>query len=318
MAATLSFFQIERSFIHFSKKHLTFSDTRVYMAFCRFSFDRYGKNFIVSVGYDALANEAAVDPRSTKRSCKKMQKLGLLEKVGHSKAGCVMWKLVWQSPDGAEAVRAATMEAALKEGGGGSPTPAKPAVAEHPPSKSHLSHPQSRTSATLLRTLEEEEEEHLTSTSQGGKPDPDPKPDADESLRNLEPKNRTILSYKQKVGVKSIRDLIEGSALRQRQLLEDGASYEDLIAMQTHRHEQAAEEEEIDRMAGKHANGTMHANGTTPAPSAVDDDEVPVELASNKQIAIREEVRSLVEDKKMPPPLRTAIRGDDDGDGGGS
>ena len=49
-------------------------------------------------------------------------------------------------------------------------------------------------------------------------------------------------------------------------------------------------------MAGKHANGTVHANGTTPAPSAVDDDEVPVELASNKQMAIREEVRSLVED----------------------
>ena len=145
MAATLSFFQIERSFIHFSKKHLTFSDTRVYMAFCRFSFDRYGKNFIVSVGYDALAKEAAVDPRSTKRSCKKMQKLGLLEKVGHSKAGCVMWKLVWQSPDGAEAVRAATMEAALKEGGGGSPTPAKPAVAEHPPSESHLRHPSKNT-----------------------------------------------------------------------------------------------------------------------------------------------------------------------------
>lgn len=310
MAKTLSFFQIERSFIHFSKKHLTFSDTRVYMAFCRFSFDRYGKNFIVSVGYDALAKEAAVDPRSTKRSCKKMQKLGLLEKVGHSKAGCVMWKLVWQSPDGAEAIRAATMEAALKEGGGGSPTPAKPAVAEHPPSKSHLSHPQSRTSATLPRTLEEEEEEHLTSTSQGGKPDPDPKPDV--RVHDLSKSQRTILQVREMYGGKSLADVICERAAHAVELREAGVDLERQREMSEYRAEQADEEAQVQRLSGK------HTNGTTPAPSKVDDDEVPVELASNKQMAIREEVRSLVEDKKMPPPLRTAIRGDDDGDGSGS
>ena len=270
MAATLSFFQIERSFIHFSKKHLTFSDTRVYMAFCRFSFDRYGKNFIVSVGYDALAKEAAVDPRSTKRSCKKMQKLGLLEKVGHSKAGCVMWKLVWQSPDGAEAVRAATMEAALKEGGGGSPTPAKPAVAEHPPSKSHLSHPQSRTSATLPRTLEEEEEEeHLTSTSQGGKPDPDPKPDV--RVHDLSKSQRTILQVREMYGGKSLADVILERAAHAVELREAGVDLERQREMSEYRAEQADEEAQVQRLSGK------HTNGTTPAPSKVDDEAGPDE-----------------------------------------
>ena len=326
----LPFVQVELDLLAFAAKNkLNATDLRVYMAMCHFSYDFYGKNYIIDVGYDAISKKAHAPRRNVIRSCLRMEDLGMLTKRGHNKAGCVMWELVWQSPAGRKARHEAAMKAGLDqvsecsptpENGGvaNRPPPSDAGVADRPPTESPIDHQQSRQSATLLSTSEVENKKPLTTTSQGGNPDPDPNPDADESLRNLEPKNRTILSYKQKVGVKSISDLIEGSARRQRQLLKDGASYEDLIAMQTHRHEQSVEKEEIDRMADKHANGTVHANGTTPAPSAVDDDEVPVELASNKQMAIREEVRSLVEDKKMPPPLRTAIRGDDDGDGSGS
>ena len=280
MADIPPFIQVERSFIRYAQKHLTKSDMLVYIAICRFSFDRYGKNYIVHPGYDAIAKEAGIDRRTVLRSCKKLIDHGWLRKVGFNSAKCVMWELVKQSPAGIREARAAAMEAALQDGGGGSTTPTETGVAAPPLSKSLSDHPQSRSPATLLRTPSEEQEETPVSTSQGGKPNPDAQ------LHDLSQSQRTILQVKRENGGVPLTDLILSAAARSAQLREAGVDLDQQREMSNYRAEQLDQEAEVRRLSGK------HANGSTPAPIVVADDEVVVP-ADKVAGVIREGTRAL-------------------------
>ena len=72
MATMPPFVQVELDLLAFAAKHkLNATDLRVYVGMCHFSYDVYGKNYIISPGYDAIGEKASVHRRNVIKSCSK-------------------------------------------------------------------------------------------------------------------------------------------------------------------------------------------------------------------------------------------------------
>lgn len=336
MATSLPYIQAELDVLAFAAKHnLNATDLRVYLAMCHFSHGIYGKNYIISPGYAAIGKKAIVHRRNVIKSCLRMEELGMLKRRGYSKAGCVLWELVWQSPAGQKARQDEAWKVALDgvsersqsadaTGVADPPPPQTEMMVDPPPRKSRIDHQGSRGSATLLSTSEVENKKP-TSTHQGEEPEPDP----DTTGHNLSTRQRTILQVRQMNGGKSLTDVIAEKAVKARKLRAAGIDIEQQRAMSEHEAAEVEEEDHIRRVGGRPLNGTAQANRSPSAPVLVASgtDDVAATLVKQamdefdeQRAASRSEPESideisvrLAQEKKVPHPKRTPIRGIEDG-----
>ena len=210
MAGTPIFYQQERSFILFASKHLTKSDILVYDVLCANSYGSFGTNYIVSMGYKAIKDQAGISRSTAIASCKHLEKKGVIKRKGFNSAKCVQWILVRQSPAGIKAAQEAAIKAAQEEIGGvrepGHPTDEE--VRDPGPAKSAGPDQQSPAAATLLRTREEKQDPSVSPTPEATEPEPGP----EASEYDLNARQAAIIAFNRANGGLSMRELAEWTA----------------------------------------------------------------------------------------------------------
>ena len=213
MANMPIFYQQERSFIAYASKHLTKSDMLVYDVLCANSYGRYGINYVVNIGYKAMAEQAVIERSTAIKSCAHLEEHGWIKRAGFSSAKCVRWVLVHQSPKGIAAAQELAIKLAREQGKGvTAPTPpTDEGVTAPTPPKSPDQHHQSLPADTLLRTPRRElQDSPVTTPPKEAGPEPAPEPEP--SLYDLGAGQKIALEFEHDRRGMSLEELLQEKA----------------------------------------------------------------------------------------------------------